>query len=153
MDASGFLVPRNEGRTITACTLTSAKWLHTAPEDKVLLRCYIGRSGEQEWLGWSDEQLVQKARHDLGELLGLHAEPLFTEITRMPKSMPQYPVHHLEKLKLLRMQMTEQLPGVYLAGAGLLGVGIPDCIKQGQDAGEQVAQHVKEQILQAVTVV
>ncbi len=58
----------------------------------MLLRCYIGRSGEQEWPEWSDEQLISKARHDLRELLGLEAEPLFTEVTRLMHSMPQYPV-------------------------------------------------------------
>lgn len=35
-DGSGFFVPRKEGRNITACTWTSTKWPHTAPDDKVL---------------------------------------------------------------------------------------------------------------------
>lgn len=60
-DGSGFLVPRKEGRNITACTWTSTKWLHTSPDDKVLLRCYVGRSGMNRmwscrttrWQSWS----------------------------------------------------------------------------------------------------
>jgi len=144
LDASGFLVPRYEDRTITACTLTSAKWLHTAPADKVVLRCYIGRSGQQEWLQWSDEQLVQKARHDLNELLGLTAEPLFTEVTRLPKSMPQYPVGHLEQVARFRQQLAAELPGVLVTGAGFHGVGIPDCIQQGKDAAVQLAEQFKQ---------
>lgn len=47
LDGSGFLIPRSEGRQMTACTWTSSKWLHSAPDDKVLLRTYIGRLGNQ----------------------------------------------------------------------------------------------------------
>jgi oxygen-dependent protoporphyrinogen oxidase len=138
-DGSGFVVPRKEGRTITACTWTSSKWLHTAPEGKVLLRCYVGRSGEQDWMNWSDEELVQRVRHDIGELMGIEAEPLFHEITRMPKSMPQYPVGHLGMVAKFRKKLAEAIPGVFIAGAGFHGVGLPDCIRQGKEAAQQLA--------------
>lgn len=138
LDASGFLVPRNEGTAITACTMTSAKWLHTAPDGKVLLRCYIGRSGEQEWPAWSDEQLVSKARGDLRQLLGLKAEPLFAEVTRLMHSMPQYPVGHLEQIARFREELAAAMPQVIVTGAGFHGVGIPDCIGQGKEAALQL---------------
>jgi oxygen-dependent protoporphyrinogen oxidase len=145
LDASGFLVPRYEGRTITACTLTSAKWLHTAPDGKVLLRCYIGRSGEQEWPEWTDDQLVSKARHDLHELLGLEAKPLFAEVTRLMHSMPQYPVGHLEQLARFREDLAAAMPRVLITGAGFHGVGIPDCIRQGKEAAWQLADLIQNQ--------
>ncbi|MEW9700153.1 protoporphyrinogen oxidase [Paenibacillus sp. SI8] len=146
LDASGFLVPHYEDRTITACTWTSAKWLHTAPEGKVLLRCYIGRAGRQEWLQWSDEELVQKARHDIGELLGLHTVPLFTEVTRLQQSMPQYPVGHLEQVALFRKELAAAMPNVLVTGAGFHGVGIPDCIRQGKEAASQLADLLLQRI-------
>lgn len=145
LDASGFLVPKHEGYTITACTLTSVKWLHAAPEGKVLLRCYIGRSGEQEWPAWSDEQLIAKARHDIKDLLGIVAEPKFTEVTRLMHSMPQYPVGHLEQLAHFRKELSEALPRVLVTGAGFHGVGIPDCIRQGKEAAVQLADLVLSQ--------
>ena len=50
LDASGFLVPKHEGYTITACTLTSAKWLHAAPAGKcccvVTSAVQVSRSGQ-----------------------------------------------------------------------------------------------------------
>ncbi|CAN7329419.1 protoporphyrinogen oxidase [Paenibacillus sp. LjRoot153] len=142
LDASGFLVPKNEGYTITACTLTSAKWLHAAPEGKVLLRCYIGRSGEQEWPAWSDEQLISKARHDIGDLLGITAEPGFVEVTRLMHSMPQYPVGHLEAIADFKKELTAAMPRVLVTGAGFHGVGLPDCIRQGKEAANQLADLV-----------
>jgi oxygen-dependent protoporphyrinogen oxidase len=138
LDGSGFLVPRTEGRSMTACTWTSSKWLHTSPPNKVLLRVYIGRSGSQEHVKWTDQDLLSAARHDLQYLMGIEAPPLFGEITRLPRSMPQYPVGHLEQLKLIRAEMDVRYPGVFLCGAGYEGVGIPDCVRQGKEAAERL---------------
>ena len=152
LDASGFLVPKHEGYTITACTLTSAKWLHAAPEGKVLLRCYIGRAGEQDWPAWSDEQLISKARHDIKDLLGITAEPRFAEVTRLMHSMPQYPVGHLEEIAHFKKELTAAMPRVLVTGAGFHGVGLPDCIRQGKEAANQLAELVLAQTFQDASV-
>jgi oxygen-dependent protoporphyrinogen oxidase len=145
LDGSGFLVPRNEGKFITACTWTSSKWLHTAPSDKVLLRCYVGRSGAEGWLDMSDDELVTRVRADLKSMLGLDADPLFHEITRLPKSMPQYPVGHLERVHAAREQLAAAMPGVAIAGAGFHGVGLPDCIRQGKEAAQAIGDFLKRE--------
>lgn len=137
-DGSGFLVPRKEGRNITACTWTSTKWLHTSPDDKVLLRCYVGRSGDEDNVFLPDESLTQLVLKDLKELMGLTAKPIFTEITRLPKSMPQYPVGHLDNIGALEQELKSKLPGVYLTGAAFKGVGLPDCIKQAKELAEEI---------------
>lgn len=144
LNGSGFLIPRKEGRMLTACTWSSSKWLHTAPEGKVLLRCYIGRGGAEEWVHLSDEQLVVAALKDLEEIMGIQAQPLFHEITRLEHSMPQYPVKHVEELKKVRADLTVHSPGVYLCGAGYEGVGVPDCIRQGREAAEQLAAYLEQ---------
>ncbi|MNK68547.1 Protoporphyrinogen oxidase [compost metagenome] len=132
-DASGFLVPRAEGRNITACTWTSTKWLHTSPDDKVLLRCYVGRSGDEQNVQLPDDSLTDLVLKDLRELMGITATPLFSEITRLPKSMPQYPVGHLQQIASLREELNSKAPGLYVTGAAFEGVGLPDCIKQAKE--------------------
>ncbi|RUT27971.1 protoporphyrinogen oxidase [Paenibacillus zeisoli] len=133
LDASGFLVPRAEGRNITACTWTSTKWLHTSPDDKVLLRCYVGRSGDEQNVQLPDDSLTDLVLKDLRELMGIKATPLFSEITRMPKSMPQYPVGHLQQIASLRDELKTHTPGLYVTGAAFEGVGLPDCVKQAKE--------------------
>jgi protoporphyrinogen/coproporphyrinogen III oxidase len=145
LDGTGFVIPRKEGTTITACTWTSSKWLHSAPPGKVLLRCYVGRSGEEQWANWSDEELLSKVTADLRQLHGIEAAPLFSEITRLPYSMPQYPVGHLDALRRFRDRMAADMPGVYAAGAAFEGVGLPDCIRQGRDAAKQAVAHLHGQ--------
>ncbi|TYP73898.1 protoporphyrinogen oxidase [Paenibacillus methanolicus] len=133
-DGSGFVIPRSEGTTITACTWTSSKWLHSSPDDKVLLRCYVGRAGDEAVVDLPDAQLKEAVRADVRSIMGITAEPLFTEITRLHHSMPQYPVGHLERTAQLRAEMAKALPGVWVTGAAFDGVGLPDCIRQGKQA-------------------
>lgn len=142
LDASGFLVPRTEGRFITACTWTSSKWLHTAPSGKILLRCYAGRSGEEQWREYTDQEIIDKVLHDLKELMNITAEPQFYEITRWENSMPQYPVGHLDNIRKVREQLAEQRPGIFITGSGYNGVGLPDCIQQGKEAAGQVLSYL-----------
>jgi len=139
-DGSGFVIPRSEGTTITACTWTSTKWLHSSPDDKVLLRCYVGRSGDEAVVDLPDDQLSDAVRRDIREIMGITAEPLFTEITRLHHSMPQYPVGHVDQVAALRQEMAAQLPGVWVTGAAFDGVGLPDCIRQGREAAAQWAE-------------
>ncbi|WP_055108721.1 protoporphyrinogen oxidase [Paenibacillus ihumii] len=141
-DGSGFLVPRKEGRNITACTWTGVKWLHTSPEDKMLLRCYVGRFGDEEKVSYPDEELIGLVRKDLRELMNITAEPLFAEITRLPKSMPQYPVNHLRQIAEFRSRLDRTLPGVYATGAAFEGVGLPDCIRQAKELAGQMADRL-----------
>ncbi len=138
MDGSGFLVPRKEGRFITACTWTSSKWLHAAPEGKLLLRCYVGRAGDEAWQRMSDQEIADGVRRELKELLNFELEPLFVDVNRWMKAMPQYPVGHLEQMTKVEQSLAKQLPGVVLAGSGYYGVGIPDCIQSGKAAAEQI---------------
>ncbi|EXX84570.1 protoporphyrinogen oxidase, partial [Paenibacillus darwinianus] len=132
-EGSGFLVPRTEGRHITACTWTSTKWLHTSPPDKVLLRCYVGRAGHEDTVELPDEQLSAIVLQDIREILGIRAKPLFTEVTRLRRSMPQYPVGHVERSRAFKLQLAETLPGVWATGAAFDGIGLPDCIRQGKE--------------------
>ncbi|MDG0812014.1 protoporphyrinogen oxidase [Cohnella rhizosphaerae] len=138
LDGSGFLVPRSEGRTITASTWTSAKWRHTAPEGKRLIRCYIGRAGDESGVELSDDRLAEAVRYDLRELMGLTAVPEFIEITRLRHSMPQYPVGHTAAIAALRAQLASSLPGVYATGAPFDAVGLPDCVEMGRAAARQM---------------
>ncbi|QHW34126.1 protoporphyrinogen oxidase [Paenibacillus rhizovicinus] len=143
-DGSGFVVPRSEGTTITACTWTSSKWLHASPGDKVLLRCYVGRANDEEVVDLPDAELEEAVRRDIRNVLGITAVPLFTEITRLHRSMPQYPVGHLQATAELRSRLRKEMPGVWVTGAAFDGVGLPDCIRQGKEAAAIVYDAVNK---------
>lgn len=142
-DGSGFVIPATEGRFITACTWTSSKWGHAAPSDKVLLRCYVGRAGQEEWLGMDEKEIVERVMEEVRQTSGITATPEFTMVNRHLQSMPQYQVGHKLKITNVREQLAAQLPGVFVAGAAFEGVGLPDCIRQGRDAAKQVVDRFR----------
>ncbi|SFS60972.1 protoporphyrinogen oxidase [Marininema halotolerans] len=133
VDGTGFVVPRSEDTTITACTWTHRKWPHTVPAGKGLIRCYVGRSKDEAIVEETDENIIAKVREDLKRILAIDAKPTFTLVTRWPFGMPQYTVGHADWEQEVQKKATH-LPGLFLAGASYRGVGIPDCIDQGKKA-------------------
>ncbi|WP_018924191.1 protoporphyrinogen oxidase [Salsuginibacillus kocurii] len=140
LDGTGFLVTKGGGLTITACTYTHKKWEHAAPEGYALLRCYVGRPGEEEIVHESDEAIKQTVLADLNHIVPIHGEPLFTRVTRWTKAMPQYLVGHVQQLAAFREELEARFPGIHVAGASFEGIGLPDCISQGEKAAQVVAE-------------
>jgi oxygen-dependent protoporphyrinogen oxidase len=139
LNASGFVVPRKEERKITACTWTSSKWAHTAPEGHILLRAYVGKYGRDPVSHQlADDDIIAEVRRELQETMGISAEPVFTEINRLPLSMPQYQVGHLKRIAEVEQMLADVMPGVYVGGGGYRGIGVPDCISQGKAMAEKV---------------
>lgn len=133
----GFLVPRSEGKRLLAATFVHNKFPHRAPEDRALLRCFLaGTNADAAWQ-LSDDQIVGIVRKELEQILGLRAEPLFTRVYRWKSAMAQYGVGHLERLERIE-QLRQKLPGLALAGNGYRGIGVPDCVRSGQEAARQV---------------
>ena len=128
LNGFGFVVPRAERRRITACTWITTKLPHRAPDDAVLLRCFIGRAGDENWVGSSDEELVRRSREELAALMGVNAEPLFTRVFRWEKSMAQYGVGHQDLVKKIEARASRH-PGLHFAGSAYRGVGLPDVIR------------------------
>ena len=137
-EGTGFVVPRTAPYTITACTWTHKKWPHTAPEGKVLIRCYVGRAGDNTIVNEPDEQIVRQVIRDIHTITPVKGEPLFHVITRWRNGMPQYGVGHRQWLQQLYERMDRYYPGVRLAGSSYEGVGLPDCIDQGKKAAEAI---------------
>jgi oxygen-dependent protoporphyrinogen oxidase len=129
----GFLVPRSEGKRMLACTFVHNKFPHRAPPDRALVRCFLGGARDQEILESSDEEIVVVARKELRETLGLQADPLFARVYKWKGAMAQYGVGHLERLERIE-RLRSQLPGLYLAGNGYRGIGVPDCVRSGLEA-------------------
>jgi oxygen-dependent protoporphyrinogen oxidase len=133
LDGYGYLVPAIERSDVLACTWSSSKWQHRAPEGFALLRVYLRRISSDV-----DAELVDVARTEL-RLLGLEGESHLTRVHRWPDGMPQYVLGHPERLERID-EALERHRGLALAGAAYRGVGIPDCIESGERAAESVAR-------------
>jgi len=133
---SGFLVPPVDGTTIKASTYSSLKW-DWFPDDLLVLRCSIGRHGDEAVLQRDDTELLDAAMLDLREATGLHAPLLDAVVTRWGGALPQYAVGHLDRVARIRAAV-DAVPGLEICGAAYDGVGIPAVIATGRAAATRV---------------
>jgi oxygen-dependent protoporphyrinogen oxidase len=138
LDGSGYLVPRVEGRLLTACSWVSAKWPHLHGDGTVWLRASVGRDGDTRALALDDEALVAAVRADLADTMALHGPVQEVRVTRWPGSFPQYRPGHLQRADAIDADLAARAPGLAVAGAALRGLGIPACIRQGSAAAARV---------------
>jgi len=146
---TGFIVPPpavdDAGgappRTITACTWISSKWPREEHDGRAVLRCFVGRHGDESALELPDDELVRAVAGDVATTTPLRDRPEAWRVSRWPRSMPQYEVGHLDRLARIDAALGA-LPGLFLTGSAYRGVGIPDCVHQAGQAAERVRAHL-----------
>jgi len=131
---SGYLVPKPMQRLVTAASFGSQKWAHWATSGSVILRISLGRDGLAA-LHLSDEQLLAAAVDEVGRHLGFTVQPLEHRVTRWPGAFPQYRPHHALHIAAAQHALPN---GIALAGASYHGIGVPACIRSGQQAAEMM---------------
>lgn len=135
----GFLVPKREQRLLVACTFTGAKFPNRVPDDKVVMRCFLGGAGRDAVLDMSDDALVETVCREMNDLLGWRPRPAFHRVSRWPKAMAQYTLGHQERVDEIRT-LVRGIPGLFLAGNAYDGIGIPDCIRTGRAAAAEASR-------------
>lgn len=145
LDGYGYVIPRREGRKALACTWTSTKFPHRAPEGYALIRVFVGRAGQD--IPWNEMDLLELAKEELKLTLGITVDPCLYRVFLWDKAMPQYNLGHPELLKCIDAAL-ERHPGLALAGNGYRGIGIPDCIHSGELAVEKILNHEEHKVSQ-----
>jgi oxygen-dependent protoporphyrinogen oxidase len=138
LNGHGFLVPKRERKYIFGCTWVGNKFDYRVPDDMVVLRCFLGADA----MPLSDGALVDAARAELRGIMHLEAEPVFHNIARWPDSMAQYTVGHEQRVARIE-EFVRAIPGLYLAGNAYHGIGIPDCVRMGQEAATKISAGYK----------
>ncbi len=146
---SGYLVPAVDGRAVKAVTFSTVKWPHLADPGRAdhagpvdLIRCSLGRIGEEGVLQRDDSELVALAVADLAEATGAQGPPLDTRVTRWGGALPQYTVGHLDRVAAIRAGVAAQ-PGLAICGAAFDGIGIPACVGTARSAAEHAARYLR----------
>src|SRR5258707_4439525 len=85
----------------------------------------------------SDDEIAAAVRDEFRALLGVEAAPKFAEVRRWPDSMPQYEVGHLARVAEIERSVAE-ISAFAIAGAAYRGVGIPDCIRSGENSADAI---------------
>jgi protoporphyrinogen/coproporphyrinogen III oxidase len=134
----GFLVPPESDSLLLACTFVDQKFDDRVPEGGRLVRAFFGGRAAERLMRCGNDETAAVARLELARILGPLPEPQMTVVRRWPRSLPQYGVGHLERMKELE-ERVHGLDGLWLLGNGYRGVGLPDLIRDARAAAQQFA--------------
>lgn len=135
LDGFGFVVPFIERRATLACTFSSVKFAGRAPEDKTLLRAFVGGALQPDMFELDEASMLDAVRRDLRDLLGVNAPPLLAHVEKWPRSMAQYHLGHTQRLARIRALLRRNT-ALALCGNAYEGAGLPDCVRSGETAAE-----------------
>ena len=139
LDGMGVVVPAIERSPVLACSFSSQKYAHRAPEGHVLLRIFAGGARSPELAEMDDARLCSLLLDETNRLLGIEGRSQYVNVAHWPGTMPQYHVGHRERVHQIEQRVAD-LPNLVLAGNAYHGVGIPNCIHSGEHAAEQILQ-------------
>ncbi|HEY9405313.1 MAG TPA: protoporphyrinogen oxidase [Pyrinomonadaceae bacterium] len=137
LDGFGFVVPFVEHRRTLACTFSSVKFAGRAPAGHALMRAFVGGALQPEMYALDEDRMIAAVCEDLRALVGIESAPLFAHVEKWPRSMAQYHLGHLARVARIRRRL-QNFPTLQLAGNAYGGAGIPDCIRSGHTAAQEL---------------
>lgn len=143
---SGYLVPAVETVDVKAVTFSTTKWPYLTEDapGTVIVRCSIGRRGDEHLLQRPDDELKGAAMTELSRTVGVTELPVDSRVTRWGGGLPQYTVGHLGRVARIRAAVAAQ-PGLAVCGAAYDGLGIPACVSSARAAAARVLEHLSGQ--------
>ena len=137
LDGFGFLIPRNQKLRTLGSIWTSSIFSDRAPTGYIQFRSMLGGAGDPSITNLTDDQLLEIIRRELGPLVGIKADPVFTRIYRWEKGIPQFNLGHIDRRKRLE-ELTAKYPGLHMVGNAYYGVGLNDCVKMAHRVAEKI---------------
>ena len=124
---------------MTAATFVSRKWPEAAFGTRAVVRCFVGAVGSEDVLEEPDDDIVDAVCRHLAAFLPLPGHPSASSVVRWPRSMPQYEVGHLERVRAIEASLPA---GIFPTGNAYQGVGVADAVHGAGLAAERVRVHL-----------
>lgn len=138
LKGSGLLITRNTDTPLTACTILNQKWPQTTPNDKIVLRVFIGKPGNDVVEYLDDKDLSELAVKEIQRIMSFSTQPEWVRINRLIHCMPQYNVGHRAGITAVREHVVKHYPNLHLIGTPFDGIGIPDGVKQAKELVQSI---------------
>lgn len=138
LKGSGLLITRNTDTPLTACTILNQKWPQTTPDDKIVLRVFIGKPGSDVVEHLDDKDLSELAVKEIQRIMSFSTQPEWVRINRLIHCMPQYNVGHRAGITAVREHVEKHYPNLHLIGTPFDGIGIPDGVKQAKELVQSI---------------
>lgn len=137
----GYLVPSQEKQKILGVLFDSE--IFPTLEDsqyKTTLTVMMGGAMHPGMLQRNDDELIHTALDALFTHLGVYQSPVVKMVWRHQEAIPQYPLHHKEKLERLKKQLKETCPYFTLAGSYIEQAAVYSCISVSKQIAKDYIQ-------------
>ena len=141
LNGFGFVASEGSDTVLDACTWVSSKFDERCPPNSVLLRCAV-HDGRRRRAAMSEDEGVARTHQELRRILKISCAPTLSHVWEHGPVMPQPIVGHARRIEGIRATLN-RFPGIYLTGAFIGGVGIPDCIETSRRVAEEVADRAR----------
>jgi oxygen-dependent protoporphyrinogen oxidase len=138
LDGFGFLAPAKERPAVLGTLFSSTMFENRAPSEVAVLTTFVGGRRNPELAAAGDAEVRGAVQEELARLLGAGADPMWSEITRWPRAIPQYTMGHLQRIAKVE-EAERSIPGLYFCANYRGGVSIGDCVKAGHATAERIA--------------
>lgn len=138
----GFLVAPGEPARILGCFWGSSLFPDRAPPDHVALTSFVGGSRDPEGGLLDDAPLVDAVSRDLARIVGARGRPRVVSIDRHAQAIPQYAIGHTDRVRRIRAGL-DAVPGLFVTGNYLGGIGVGDCVRQAGVAAAAVGAFLR----------
>jgi len=138
LDGFGMLISRSRGIRTLGALFSSTLFPGRAPPEHVLLTGFVGGMLDAAAMALDDAGLVKTVLADLAPLLHIQGEPVFRNVIRWERAIPQYHGDYRAVLELCE-QIERECPGLYLAGNYRGGISLEDCLINGARVADQAA--------------
>ncbi len=133
LDGFGMLIPSTEGKNLLGTIFASTLFPGRAPEGHVLLHCFVGGARNPAIGKLDAKDVLELLGPELERILGIHGAPVFLDIQKWERSIPQCNLGHERFLNLLD-EVEAAHPGLAFAGSYRTGVAVGQCIREGWKA-------------------
>jgi oxygen-dependent protoporphyrinogen oxidase len=138
----GFLMPRHYDLRVLGTIFASQLFSLRAPDGSALYSSFYGGMHDPAAMDLTDAELAELVTADHRRIFGHTAlAPRIIKIWRYPAAIPQLLPDHPERIDAIRRR-TAELPGLFLAGNYLTGVGIEHATESGYNAATECAGYL-----------
>lgn len=139
MDGFGLLTTTSAGLPILGVLWDSSIFPDRAPEGAKSVRVMLGGQRNPELVDQDDAGLIATAREGLRLTMGVDKAPDVTFVQRWDRGIPSYRRGHIARVDALFAYL-QRYPGLYLGGNAYRGIAMNDCVRNGRELAEQLAQ-------------
>ena len=136
-DGFGILIPGLEKRDILGALFSSSVFDGRAPEDEHLFTIFVGGSRRPELCGETDDKVIDIATSELASIMQITGGPVFTDIKRWERSIPQYNIGY-ETVTAAVDSLQDRNPGLVVGSNFYRGIAVGECVKNSITATQRL---------------